>query len=76
MPLIVNDENSCSVPLDLSYYAVKPGTYEEAGLKFLWANDGGTLKYIGARGAEGVNNHLWKTNLLILNSYLIPKSLQ
>jgi len=52
MPLILNDENSCSVPLDLSYYALKPGTYEEAGIKFLWANDGGTLKYIGARGAE------------------------
>ena len=53
MPLDLNDENSCSVPLDLSYYALKPGTYEEAGLKFLWANDGGTLKYVGVRGAEG-----------------------
>ena len=52
MPLTLNDENKCSVPLDLSYYALKPGTYEEAGLNFLWANDGGTLKYIGVRGFD------------------------
>ena len=49
---ISDPENRCSVPLDLSYYALKPGTYEEAGIKFLWASDGGTLKYVGARGTE------------------------
>ena len=49
---ISDPENICSVPLDLSYYALKPGTNEEAGIKFLWANDGGTLKYVGTRGAE------------------------
>ena len=49
---ISDPENSCSVRLDLSYYALKPGTYEEAGIKFLWMNDGGILKYTGARGAE------------------------
>ena len=49
---ISDPENICSVTLDLSYYALKPGTNEEAGFKFLWANDGGTLKYVGARGTE------------------------
>jgi len=49
MPLILSDDNRCTVPLDLSYYTAKPGTYEEIGLDFLWANDGGTLKYIGVR---------------------------
>ena len=49
---ISDPENSCSVRLDLSYYALKPGTYVDAGIKFLWMNDGVTLKYIGARGAE------------------------
>jgi len=52
MPLILSDDNRCTVPLDLSYYTAKPGTYEEIGLDFLWANDGGTLKYIGVRGYD------------------------
>jgi hypothetical protein len=52
MPLTLNNNNKCSVPLDLSYYALKPGTYEAAGIEFLWANDAGTLKYVGARAAE------------------------
>ena len=52
MPLILTDDNKCTVSLDLSYYALKPGTNQEAGLKFLWVNDGGTLKYIGVRGYD------------------------
>ena len=52
MPFTLDDSNKCTLSLDLSYYTTNVGSTEEVGVKFLWHNDSGTLKYLGAYPGE------------------------
>lgn len=52
MPISVTEENGCTVDVKPSFYSAKRGGTEELGVKFLWRNDAGTLKYLGAYPGE------------------------
>jgi hypothetical protein len=48
-PLIIADGDVTLSAFDISYTSSVRGDTEEAGVLFLWHNDGGTLKYLGSR---------------------------
>jgi hypothetical protein len=52
MPITINDDNGCTVDVTTDFYAANRSGTEELGVKFLWRNDSGTLKYLGAYPGE------------------------
>ncbi|HBP58330.1 MAG TPA: hypothetical protein DD668_02015 [Alphaproteobacteria bacterium] len=52
MPLAITEDNGCTVDVTPDFYAGNRGGTEELGVKFLWRNDSGTLKYLGAYPGE------------------------
>lgn len=52
MPISVTEDNGCTVDVTPSFYSAKRGGTDELGVKFLWRNDSGTLKYLGAYPGE------------------------
>jgi hypothetical protein len=52
MPISITEDNGCTVDVNPSYYAANRSGSEELGVKFLWRNDSGTLKYLGAYPGE------------------------
>lgn len=52
LPITLTDDNKCNLNLTPSYYASSRSGSEELGVKFLWYNDAGTLKYVGAYPGE------------------------
>lgn len=52
MPITITDDNGCTVDISPSFYAGNRNGTEELGVKFLWHNDSGTLKYLGAYPGE------------------------
>jgi len=52
LPLAITSKNNCTVDFAPNYYSFSRGSTNEMGVKFLWHNDGGTLKYLGAYPAE------------------------
>lgn len=52
MPITITDDNGCTLDMNPDFYSAKRGGTEELGVKFLWRNDAGTLKYVGAYPGE------------------------
>jgi hypothetical protein len=52
MPITIDDNNGCTVDVTVDFYAANRSGTEELGVKFLWRNDSGTLKYLGAYPGE------------------------
>ena len=52
LPITLTDDNKCNLNITPSYYASSRSGSEELGVKFLWYNDAGTLKYVGAYPGE------------------------
>ena len=52
LPITINDDNKCGLSVKPNYYASNRSSSDELGIKFLWYNDTGTLKYVGAYPAE------------------------
>ena len=52
MPITITEDNGCTVDVTPDFYAGNRSGTEELGVKFLWRNDSGTLKYLGAYPGE------------------------
>lgn len=52
MPISITEDNGCTVNITPDFYAGDRGGTDELGVKFLWRNDSGTLKYLGAYPGE------------------------
>ena len=52
LPVVITKDNACTLDFQPSYYAFNRGSSQEMGIKFLWHNDAGTLKYLGAYPGE------------------------